>query len=133
MTGEREIMYATSDCSLTATEFLDLAQRVWPGDYDAAATKLALDRTINITARVEDKLVGVVRVLTDGYFFGTIPELLVDPDFQGQGVGRRLMELAWETSPTSLYFGAQPGKEGFYENLGYEQGLQSFSRKKPRP
>ncbi len=77
-------------------------------------------------------MVGTVRLLTDGYFFGTIPELMVDPAYQGSGVGRKLMELAWETSPTSLYFGAQPDKEGFYEALGYEKGLQAYFRRKPR-
>jgi GNAT superfamily N-acetyltransferase len=58
--------------------------------------------------------------------------ILVDPAWQGQGVGRRLMELAWEASPTSLFFGAQPGKEGFFERLGYQRSLQSYARRKAR-
>ncbi len=126
------ITYISVDSHLTAPEFLELARLVWGGEYDLAATDAALKRTINTTARDADRLVGAVRVLSDGYFFGTIPELLVHPDFQGLGIGRRLMELAWDSSPSSLYFGAQPGKEGFYERLGYERSLQSFFRRKPR-
>lgn len=107
-----------TDAELAAAEFIDLAQRVWPGDYDRTATETALTWTINATARDSGRLIGAVRVLSDGYFFSTIPELLVDPGFQGLGVGPRLMELAWDASPTSLLFGAQPGKESFYEALG---------------
>lgn len=126
------LAYKCPDDNLVAPEFLDLAQRVWPGDYDVTAAESALAKTINISARDGDRLIGLVRILSDGYFFGTIPELLVDPDFQGSGIGSKLMELAWEASPTSLYFGAQPGKEAFYEKLGYERGLQSYYRRKPR-
>ena len=73
-----------------------------------------------------------MRVLSDGYLFGTIPEILVLPDYQRHGIGKRLMELAFETSPTSLFLGAQPDAAPFYEKLGYEKSVQSFSKKKPR-
>lgn len=128
-----DIAYKANDQALDADEFIGLAQRVWGGEYDVRLVTQALARTFNITARREGGLVGCVRVLTDGYFFGTVPELMVDPDFRRQGVGRRLMELAWENSPTSLFFGAQPGNETFFEKLGYERSLTSFARRKPRP
>jgi len=105
---------------------------VWPGDYYDVRTQEALRRTENVPAWDGGQLVGCVRILTDGYFFGTIPEILVDPDYQGHGIGRRLMEIAWEQSPTSLFFGAQPGRGGFFEKLGYERSLLSFCRRKPR-
>ncbi|MCM3733619.1 GNAT family N-acetyltransferase [Fictibacillus nanhaiensis] len=59
-------------------------------------------------------------------------EILVLPEFQQRGIGKRLMELAWEASPTSLFLGAQPGKESFFEKLGYTKGIQSFQKKKER-
>lgn len=118
---------------LTAEEFLTLARRVWPGEYDSALVQEALDQTTNITAREDGNLVGCVRILTDGYFFGTIPEILVDPEHRRKGVGTRLMRLAWEISPTSLYFGAQPGNEEFFEKAGFGRGLPSYWKKKPRP
>jgi len=127
-----QIEYRVRDGDLSAQDFIALAERVWPGEYNPSMASLALQRTLNITAWAGSELVGSVRILTDGYFFGTIPELLVDPAYQGQGVGHRLMELAWEASPTSLFFGAQPGKEQFYEALGFERSLQSFARRKPR-
>jgi ribosomal protein S18 acetylase RimI-like enzyme len=89
-----DTVYKTDDQQLASDEFLDLVQRVWPGEYDPKRVQEALRRTINITAVHDGKLVGCVRILTDGYFFGTVPEILVDPAFQGRGIGRRLMELA---------------------------------------
>jgi len=127
-----DVAYETNDGTLTAEEFIGLAQRVWPGEYNARLVEEALAKTINTTARRGGYLVGCVRVLTDGYLFGTVPELMVDPVFQRQGVGRRLMELAWENSPTSLFFGAQPGNEAFFRKLGYKRSLTSFGRRKPR-
>ena len=128
-----DIHFKTDDSELPAAIFLDLAQRVWPRDYNAELAQQALSRTLNITAWHGERLIGWVRILTDGYFFGTIPEILVDPAYQGQGIGRRLMDLAWENSPTSLFFGAQPGNELFFEKLGYERSMISYVKRKLRP
>jgi len=54
------------------------------------------------------------------------------PEYQGKGIEEELMFLAFEISPTSLYFGAQPEAVGFYEKIGYEKSIQSFGREKPR-
>lgn len=127
-----DIKYITNDKSISAEVFLSLVNSVWPGYYHEQFTYEALQRTINVTAWQNDRLIGCVRILTDGYFFGTISEILVLPEFQKRGIGKRLMELAWEASPTSLFLGAQPGKESFFEKLGYTKGIQSFQKKKER-
>lgn len=61
--------FSANDRALTAREFLALAARVWPGDYDPVRTEAALARTQNITARDGGALVGCLRILTDGCFF----------------------------------------------------------------
>ena len=118
--------YHVDDRALEAEEFLGFASRVWPGDYDVEKTRAALTRTLNITARDGERLAGCLRILTDGYFFGTITELLVLPEYQGRGVGSALLRLAREHAPTLLYFGAQPGVEGFYEKNGCKRSLQAY-------
>ena len=95
--------YKADDKQLDAAKFLDLAEKVWPGSY-----------------------VGCLRVLKDGYFFGTITELLVLPEYQGRGIGSRLLKLASDSAPTILYFGSQPGVEEFYEKNGCKKSLQSY-------
>lgn len=127
------LKYIPNDQSLTPDDFLDLAQNVWPGTYNSSLTEEALQKTINVTAWDDNALIGCVRILSDGYFFGTISEILVKREYQGNGIGKKLMELAWDVSPTSLFFGAQPGNEPFFEKLGYERSFQSFFKRKARP
>lgn len=125
------IQYKTDDRQLDVSTFIQMANKVWSRTYNIQYTKEALEKTINTTAWDNDRLVGCVRVLSEGYFFGTVTEILVLPDYQKNGIGKMLMTLAFESSPTSLFFGAQPEAVGFYEKLGYEKSLQSFSKKKP--
>ena len=118
--------YVVDDRKLTASVFLDFVNQVWQGDYGMERTRQALSRTLNITAYDDGKLIGCLRILTDGYFFGTITELLVLPEYQKKGIGSRLLELARENTPSMLFFGAQPGVEGFYEKNGCQKSLQSY-------
>lgn len=95
-------------------------------------TAEALSKTINITAYDQDTLVGCLRILTDGYFFGTITELLVLTRYQRQGIGSHLLALAKKHTPTLLYFGAQPEAETFYEKNNIRKSLQSYLIPKDR-
>lgn len=126
------VQYVAPDLNLSAATFLLLVQRVWPGEYDQGRIAEALERTTNITAWEGERLVGCVRLLNDGYLFSTVPEILVDPDRRRQGIGRRLMEFAYELAPSSIFLGAQPGNEGFFEHLGFVAAMQGYVRRKPR-
>lgn len=126
------IEYRTASKKLSVSAFLALVNKIWPGDFNEIQSQDALNRTINITAWREKELVGCVRLLTDGYFFSTITEVLVDPNYQNHGIGSRLMELAFKESPSSLSFGVQAGNEPFFMKLGYEKGLDSYQMKKDR-
>lgn len=120
--------YRVDDRALSAAQFLAFVQQVWPGDYDAARTQEALCRTLNLTAYDGGQLVGCLRILTDGCYFGTITELLVLPACQGRGIGSALLRLAREHTPTQLYFGA----EAFYEKNGCRRSLPAYTIEKPR-
>ena len=124
--------YKVNDQELNASTFITFVNRVWPGDYDLDKTQAALSRTLNITAYDEKELVGCLRILSDGYYFGTITELLVLPQYQKQGIGSKLLQLAKDNTPTMLYFGAQPTAEKFYEKNGCQKSLQSYMIKKER-
>ncbi len=126
------IEYKVNDRELNAAAFLAFVNQIWPGDYDPGKTRAALSKTLNITAYDGNVLAGCLRILTDGYYFGTITELLVLPAYQKQGIGSSLLRLAEENTPTTLYFGAQPGVEAFYEKNGCQKGLQSYTIRKKR-
>ena len=124
--------YRVNDTRLAAVEFISFVNQIWPGNYDLEKADQALKKTLNITVYDCTQLVGCLRILTDGYFFGTITELLVLPEYQKKGVGSELLRLAKENTPTMLFFGAQPGVEGFYEKNGCQKGLQSYAIEKER-
>lgn len=124
------MQYIVDDQGLRASIFIPFVNEIWPGDYDPVRTQSALSKTINITAYDGKGLVGCLRILTDSYFFGTITELLVLPAYQKKGIGSKLLRLAKENTPTMLYFGAQPGAEGFYEKNGCQRSLQAYSIQK---
>ncbi|HBG7746424.1 GNAT family N-acetyltransferase [Clostridioides difficile] len=124
--------YKVDDRELSASIFISFVNQVWKGDYDIEQTKNALSKTLNITAYDNKKLIGCLRILSDGYYFGTITELLVLPQYQKQGVGSKLLQLAKDNTPTMLYFGSQPTVEQFYEKNGCQKSLQSFIIEKER-
>jgi GNAT superfamily N-acetyltransferase len=122
-----QVEYRSGDAALPPAAFVALARRVWARDYDLPRIATALNRTTNIGAWVGDRLVGSVRVLSDGYLFNTVPEVMVDPEFQRRGVGRELMRLALEAAPGGrLFFGALPGNEPFFERSGFQRGPVGF-------
>ncbi|MCR0300367.1 GNAT family N-acetyltransferase, partial [[Clostridium] innocuum] len=69
--------YKVDDKNLDVSMFISFVNQVWQGDYDMEQTRRALSKTLNITAYDNKKLVGCLRILSDGYYFGTITELLV--------------------------------------------------------
>ena len=124
--------YRIDDKTIKAAEFIEFVNKVWPGEYDLVKTQDALSKTLNITAYDGDRLIGCLRILSDGYYFGTITEILVLPEYQRRGIGSRLLDLAKNNTPTMLYFGAQPGVEAFYEKNGCHRGFQSYVIEKKR-
>ena len=122
--------YKVDDQELNASAFIPFVNKVWSRNYDMEKTQNALSKTLNISAYEDETLVGCLRILSDGYFFGTITELLVLPEYQKQGIGSKLLQLAKDNTPTLLYFGAQPDAEQFYEKNGCRKSLQSYQIEK---
>ena len=82
-----------------------------------------------ISAWDYDKPVGVARVISDRGYIYLIVDVIVAPDYQGQGIGRHMVEEieAWllqerEGKPTMMvYLMAAEGKEEFYEQFGFRR------------
>lgn len=66
--------YRVDDQELETPVFLSFVNKIWPGNYDVDKTRAALSKTLNISAYDGQVLVGCLRILTDGYYFGTITE-----------------------------------------------------------
>ena len=78
--------YIVDDQKLDVMDFIEFVNKVWLGDYDKEKTSAAIKKTMNITVYDNSVLVGCLRILTDGYFFGTITELLVLPEYRKKSI-----------------------------------------------
>jgi ribosomal protein S18 acetylase RimI-like enzyme len=58
-----------------------------------------INSTLVISAWHEDRLVGVVRVLSDKIIRSAIYDLVVDPEFRCRGIGRELLGRCVRTFP----------------------------------
>lgn len=83
-------------------------------------------------AFADGQMVGTARALSDRVRQGAVYDVAVLPDCQGQGIGGRLVEAIMAQLPgVSLILFASPGKEPFYEKLGFRRlktGMAKFAR-----
>lgn len=80
-----------------------------------------------VTARVHGELVGLANALSDGHLVVYYPHMLVHPDYQGQGIGRRLMEAMLERYQDfhQQMLTADDEAIEFYKKLGFERAGQT--------
>ncbi|MBN7821038.1 GNAT family N-acetyltransferase [Bowmanella yangjiangensis] len=111
----------------SAIEYRHLRALVgWSNDLDEQSMIGSLTNSLyHVTLRNNDQLVGMARVVGDGYMYFYIQDVVVHPDWQRCGIGHLLMEkvedflkLAAGPGATVGLFAAK-GKEGFYRDYGY--------------
>ena len=80
-----------------------------------------------VAARCGESTIGMARVISDGGYVAYIADVVVHPDYQGQGIGLALMEqvmsfndslLEEDHSMYSCLLSAK-GKEEFYNKFGF--------------
>ncbi|WP_086478838.1 GNAT family N-acetyltransferase [Oceanospirillum sanctuarii] len=76
-----------------------------------------------VTARIDGELVGIGNAISDGHLVVYYPHMLVHPDHQGAGIGRKMMQAM-----QSVYSGfhqqmltADGDAVAFYKALGFER------------
>lgn len=74
-------------------------------------------------------LVGVGRALADGVDCSYICDVAVLPAYQGRGIGREIVASLVERSRghKKIILYAYPGKEPFYEKLGFKRMLTAMA------
>ncbi len=76
-----------------------------------------------VARSLDGKIIGMARVISDGYSDAYIQDVVVLQDYRKQGIGRELVrrltqfciarKIAW------IGLVAEPGTQGLYEELGY--------------
>lgn len=114
---------------LTVQDYQSLRESVGWRRMQQEQAQRALSRGICTLAALEGDIpVGMGRLIGDG-LYDTIVDVVVNPGYQGRGIGRaiveRLLAVAEAETPSggrvSVQLIAEKGKEGFYESLGFRK------------
>ena len=120
--------------SPTTQEFIALRAVIGWEEADAVMVQTSLANSLfHVTIyqhsnnKTPDKLIGMGRVVGDGAMYFYLQDVVVDPSYQGQGIGDNLMReietyLA-KTARKGATIGllAAKGKESFYHRFGYQK------------
>lgn len=93
-----------------------------PDEMKAGFMQPWTNSTLVISAWDGNRLVGVVRVLSDTIFRSVIYDLLVAPEYQGNGIGSELVRRCLKHFPGSGWLVCTEGKiPYFYKKLGFSE------------
>lgn len=85
-----------------------------------------INSTIVISAWLDDKLVGCIRVLSDTMFRSIIYDLAVMPELQNQGIGKELVKRCREYFPDSEWLVETKTATEFYKKIGFKPNKDIF-------
>lgn len=75
-----------------------------------------------ITAWRGESLVGCGRMISDGQMYSSIHDVVIDPEMQKQGVGKKIVQKLISKAPqTCIFLTSTFGNEKFYGSLGFRK------------
>ncbi|HAT55470.1 MAG TPA: GNAT family N-acetyltransferase [Lactobacillus sp.] len=93
------------------------------------ALMVAIAHSVNIAAFDDDKLVGLLRYVTDEVSIAFIQDILVLPDYQRRGIGGNLMKTAMQRlkniGQVHLLTDNEPKTIGFYTSVGFRNAADA--------
>ena len=94
------------------------------GNYPNKLTVAMRNSSTVFSAWDGDKLVGLVNALDDGIMTAYVHYLLIMPEYQHRGIGKKLIEKIAEKYKAYLriVLVAYDKETGFYEHCGFEAG-----------
>ncbi|PLS26372.1 GNAT family N-acetyltransferase [Bifidobacterium parmae] len=91
-------------------------------DYPERLHKALMGSSTVITAWDGDRLVGLVRALDDGSMLAYVHYVLVDPEYQGNGIAGHMIEMLKDKYRDYFYIEVMPEESrnaSFYERHGF--------------
>ena len=117
------IVFSDTLVGIDWEKLADVFRRAPLGEREPAALREAFANS-SIRCFVFDagELVGAGRALSDGVWHTLVVDVVLLPEYQGQGLGKAIMKfLADRSQSPKLMLYSAPGKEGFYAKLGYRK------------
>lgn len=121
-------MLKIEDNQLDLNTYLNLRAAVsWKKLSEEQALKALKNSIFTVTASIDDKVVGMGRMVGDGAVICYIQDLVVHPSYQKLGVGEALMRrlvnyaesLRFENTELMLCLMCAKGRESFYTKYGF--------------
>ena len=115
---------------ISPEEYLELRRKVGWREFPIEEAQNGIDHAYMIQCvRDGEKAIGVVRLLWDGGYIAFLSDVIVDPEYQGQGIGKQLVKNCIDRVKSDMKSGfkvnicllAAKGKEPFYTKLGFEE------------
>ncbi|MBE0571636.1 MAG: GNAT family N-acetyltransferase [Ignavibacteriaceae bacterium] len=128
MTG---IVYAI-ESNLNSSEFIDVLNRSTlgerrPVDDFSRIKKMCENANLIVTARLDGKLIGVARSITDFVYCTYLSDLAVDVAYQKKEIGKRLIEETKKQAPQAkLILLSAPAAIDYYPKIGMKKHNHCF-------
>ena len=128
----KELEYYLKENELTAKDFIRLKVATGFRDRPIEQVEKALENNLfDVIAVCNDEVIGMGRLVGDGVRYWYLQEIIVLPEFQGKGIGTRIVDRLLEyikdnTTPgtfVSIGLTAATGKDTFYEKFGFSKSL----------
>lgn len=98
----------------------------WNSEYCLTKEELRISLSNTyyaVSAYEESKLVGFGRIISDGVIHAMIYEMIVDPDYQREGIGSNILNMlvdkCLENNIRDIQLFSSKGKQVFYERHGF--------------
>ncbi|MEU4565166.1 GNAT family N-acetyltransferase [Micromonospora sp. NPDC023956] len=82
-----------------------------------------------VVARINEKLVGIARSITDGAYVTYLSDIAVDREYQRRGIGVDLMRVTQEAAPRAkLVLLSAPAAAEYYPHVGFTRHPSAWVR-----
>lgn len=99
----------------------------WKESYDPSGIKKLIKGSFAFAVVIDSvsgKAIGMGRILSDGVSDAYLQDLVILPEYRGEGFGRKLVEFLLEycLSQGIIWIGliSEPGQDGFYSSLAFK-------------
>ena len=112
----------------TAKEYQELREAVGWAKIDLETAEIGLQKALfTICADIKNKIIGYGRVIGDGAIYFYIQDVIVLPEYQGKGIGKRIMNVIMDYLKNHAYHNsfiglmAAEGVSKFYEKFDFAE------------
>ena len=128
MTGSFEFKFDCSDVNWG--DVYNLLEKVGMATHPQEILRKAFKNSFAVIFVFEgERLVGMGRAISDGFYQAALYDIAVDPEYQGKGLGRTITsKLCDKLSGCNIILYTVRGTEVFYEKLHFRKMLTGMAR-----